>query len=91
MPTSASPVTSKPELNISFDFSMPDPKAMAFGGVLMGKAIEVEHISAIATDKMISLFGSETATGISKFAVAVLLMKVVITAEIISKINSRRM
>ena len=88
IPIRASPVNTKPELSMSFDFNKPDPKAMAFGGVLMGRAMEVEHIRAIATERMSSPLGKDTATGISRLAVAVLLMKVVMTAEMISSINS---
>ena len=69
---------------MSFDCSNPDPKAIAFGGVLTGSAIEVEHIMAMAMEKINSLPGSDTATGISKLAVAVLLITVVIPAAMTS-------
>ena len=52
MPIKAKIVIKRPVENISFDFKNPDPNAMALGGVLIGKAIEEEHISAKATDNI---------------------------------------
>ena len=46
---------------------------MAFGGVLIGSTIEDEHIKDIAMTRISSPFGNATATGMRRFAVAVLL------------------
>jgi hypothetical protein len=54
IPIIAKKVTHNPELSISLESKNPDPKAMALGGVLIGKAIEEEHIKEMAMVNMIS-------------------------------------
>jgi len=76
-------VMMRPDFIISFDFNNPEPKAMAFGGVLTGIAIEVEQTTAMEIAIKISFCCNDTAIGINKFAVAVLLINVVIKAPII--------
>ena len=56
---------------------------MALGGVLTGRAIDEEHMKEMAIHNTNSLLGSETAMGMSRLAVAVLLITVVM-AEAIS-------
>ena len=47
-------VTKRPEDSISLDLRYPEPKAIALGGVLIGSAIEDEHINDIAMANIIS-------------------------------------
>ena len=71
---------------ISLAFSIPAPNAIALGGVLTGNAIEVEHMRATVTTSGETWPSRETAIGMSRLAVAVLLMNIVIKAAKIPNI-----
>ena len=73
-------VITAPGFIISFDSSKPDPKAMALGGVLIGNAMAVEQTIAMGITNIKISKSVETAIGIKRLAVAVLLINVVIKA-----------
>lgn len=73
-----------PGLIISRPDTKPEPKAMVLGGVLIGKIIEHEHMAAAARIREICwplVIEDKNSSGKTKLAVAVLLIRLLITKQ----------